>query len=175
MKKIDVALIIGLVFTLLFSNLSVFAKNYDTMREKVLRFHILANSNSAADQALKIKVRDAVLEYTKEIFVTANSRQESEERVAENLQQITKIAKNVIEKNGYDYSVKCQLVNMHFDERVYDAVTLPEGDYDALRITIGQANGHNWWCVMYPPLCVSAASDMDDVLGKFSPEEVKNR
>ena len=128
----------------------------------VFRFHILANSDSEEDQALKLKVRDKVLEKTKILFDTANSKSDAEEFVKANLETIEKIAQNEVYKNGYNYPVKAEVVNMHFDTRYYESYTLPSGMYDALRITIGNAKGHNWWCVMYPSICISTADEGKD-------------
>lgn len=128
----------------------------------VFRFHILANSDSEEDQALKLKVRDKVLEKTKILFDTANSKSDAEEFVKANLETIEKIAQNEVYKNGYNYPVKAEVVNMHFDTRYYESYTLPSGMYDALRITIGNAKGHNWWCVMYPSICISTVDEGKD-------------
>ncbi|WP_304032971.1 stage II sporulation protein R [Ruminococcus bromii] len=125
----------------------------------VFRFHILANSDSEEDQVLKLKVRDKVLEKTKILFDTANSKSDAEEFVKANLETIEKIAQNEVYKNGYNYPVKVEVVNMHFDTRYYEGYTLPAGMYDALRITIGNAKGHNWWCVMYPSICISTVDE----------------
>lgn len=125
----------------------------------VFRFHILANSDSEEDQVLKLKVRDKVLEKTKILFDTANSKSDAEEFVKANLETIEKIAQNEVYKNGYNYPVKVEVVNMHFDTRYYEGYTLPSGMYDALRITIGNAKGHNWWCVMYPSICISTVDE----------------
>lgn len=128
----------------------------------VFRFHILANSDSEEDQALKLKVRDKVLEKTKILFDTANSKSEAEKFVKANLETIEKIAQNEVYKNGYNYPVKAEVVNMHFDTRYYESYTLPSGMYDALRITIGNAKGNNWWCVMYPSICISTVDEGKD-------------
>ena len=128
----------------------------------VFRFHILANSDTEEDQTLKLKVRDKVLERTKILFDTANSKSDAEEFVKANLETIEEIAQNEVYKNGYNYPVKAEIVNMHFDTRHYESYTLPAGMYDALRITIGNAKGHNWWCVMYPSICISTADEGKD-------------
>ena len=104
----------------------------------VFRFHILANSDTEEDQTLKLKVRDKVLEKTKILFDTANSKSDAEEYVKANLDAIEEIAQNEVYKNGYNYPVKAEIVNMHFDTRCYESYTLPAGMYDALRITAMQ-------------------------------------
>ena len=125
----------------------------------VFRLHILANSDSEADQSLKLKVRDRVLARTNRLFNSAQSKQEAEKLVRDNLQSIANTAYGEVLKNGYDYKVTAQIAKMYFSTRRYKSYTLPSGMYDALRITIGSGSGHNWWCVMYPSLCVSPQPD----------------
>jgi len=173
MKKIDIALLIGIILAIVFSNLKVFAQNYDNLKTDVVRLHILANSDSDEDQALKLKVRDKILETGKDLFDGSKSVEETERIIKEEIPKLKKTAEQVIADNGYDYSVNCELVNMYFDERVYDEFTLPAGNYDAFRITIGKAEGHNWWCVMYPPLCLPAAMDEKEFEECFTPEEIE--
>lgn len=163
MKKIDIALLIGVIAAVLFSAASVVNKNVESISDKVLRLHILANSDSDEDQALKLKVRDAVLAESG-IFLNGDySRLEAESLVLENTDKIQSIAQRVVSENGYNYSVSVQLVNMTFDQRVYDSITLPAGDYDALRITIGSAEGKNWWCVMYPQFCIAPSLSKEEL------------
>ena len=130
---------------------------------EVFRLHILANSDSESDQALKLKVRDKVLEYTESIYSKANSKDEAERLTANNLQSIANTAKNEIAKNGYNYPVKAEIKHMYFNTRYYDKVTMPSGFYNALRITIGKGEGHNWWCVMYPSMCVGSSTDYNSL------------
>ncbi len=173
MKKIDIALLIGLVFTIIFSNLTTYADNCDNLRGNVVRLHILANSDSESDQALKLKVRDTILAETDDLFDEELSYYKTEKIMNSNLDRFKKIAERVIKDNGYDYTVNCELVNMEFDTRVYGGFTMPAGKYDALRITIGEAKGHNWWCVMYPPLCIPAAAEIDEYKSVFTEEEIE--
>lgn len=153
--------IIAFVLTVIYSVIP-FQAVCSEIPNDVFRFHILANSDSEEDQALKLKVRDKVLEKTKILFDTANSKSDAEEFVKANLETIEKIAQNEVYKNGYNYPVKAEVVNMHFDTRYYESYTLPSGMYDALRITIGNAKGHNWWCVMYPSICISTVDEGKD-------------
>lgn len=173
MKKIDIALLIGLIFTIVFSNISAFANDYDELRGNVVRLHILANSDSNEDQTLKLKVRDTILAETKDLYQENMSFYETEKMMYSNLDRFRAIVERVIAENGYDYSVKCELVNMKFDDRVYENFTMPGGYYDALRITIGEAKGHNWWCVMYPQLCVPAATKVEDCDKAFTNQQQK--
>jgi stage II sporulation protein R len=149
------------------TSFTVFAQQCDDIRDKVFRLHILANSDSAADQALKLKVRDQILAVSGDLFATTGDKAQAEETVKENLSRITQIAQQEVQQEGYTYQVTAHVVNMYFTTRTYGNVTLPAGYYDALRIEIGAAKGHNWWCVLFPPLCLPSAQGkekMDDVL-----------
>lgn len=172
MKKIDLALLAGLIIAIIISSENAFAKDLQDISDSVVRLHILANSDSAEDQALKLKVRDAILSETSYIFTEGKTRLEAEQLIVDNMDKIQIIAERVIAENGYSYPVKCELKYMEFNERKYDNITLPAGYYDALRITIGEAKGKNWWCVMYPQFCVSPSIRQKD-LKSFSSSEVK--
>lgn len=151
---IEFAVIFGMLLAL-FVCFSGLASESESISDQVLRLHILANSDSEEDQALKLKVRDTILqEYD---FGKADNLSEAEAFVTDHLDEITNTAQQVVYQEGYDYPVHAELVNMFFDTREYEDFTMPAGRYDALRITIGTAQGHNWWCVLYPPLCVPAA------------------
>lgn len=154
MKKINIALFMGMVFALIFSDFMDFDRNYNDIQKNVLRLHIIANSDSDSDQMLKLKVRDEILRYSDEIFGQSDNISQAEQNLNGKFEMIEEIADRVIRENGFSYTAKAELVNMDFDEKVYDDITMPSGNYDALRITLGQAQGHNWWCVMYPPLCL---------------------
>ncbi len=151
---------VAFVLTVIYSIIPFQAQCTDISNE-VFRLHILANSDSEKDQDLKMKVRDTVLEYTKSLFENASSKEEAEEVVFDNIEEINAVAKSVVMENGYNYPVKTEITNMYFTTRYYDSYTLPSGMYDALRITIGSGNGHNWWCVMYPSICISSAVEGD--------------
>ena len=135
----------------------------------MLRLHILANSDSDEDQALKLKVRDAILEEYD--FGMVDNLAEAEQYASDHLDDITQTAQQVVYQEGYDYPVHAELVNMFFDTREYDDFTMPAGRYDALRITIGDAQGHNWWCVLYPPLCVPAAEPEQELEETLTEEQ----
>ena len=117
----------------------------------------MANSDSESDQALKLKVRDAILEISPEIFGDTSSKQEAIKRAKADLPEIIAEAERVIRAEGYNYSVRAEVVNDKFNTRIYENFTLPAGDYDAVRIIIGSGSGHNWWCVMFPALCLPSA------------------
>ena len=158
-SRIECAMAGGLLLAMMLSILMAFGGECREISGQVLRLHVLANSDSPADQALKLDVRDAVLETSGELFKGAVDLSEAENAAAENLEIIRQAAEQEVRRQGYTYKVGAQLVNMYFETRTYDNATLPAGRYDAVRITIGSAQGHNWWCVMFPPMCVEAAAE----------------
>ena len=127
--------------------------------------------HSDADQALKLKVRDKVLSYTAELFRDAPDKETSMQAVGQHLREIAEVACDEVRANGYDYPVKAEITRMYFSTRHYDGYTLPAGMYDALRLSIGKAEGHNWWCVMYPSLCLSSATEREERAKKVYSEE----
>jgi stage II sporulation protein R len=121
--------------------------------KSVIRFHVLANSDSDYDQKLKLKVRDAVLSDFRFELENTKTREETINFLERNVESIRKSAETELAKNGSNYPVKVTVQKDYFPTKKYGDVTLPSGDYDALRIEIGKAEGHNWWCVVFPPLC----------------------
>lgn len=127
--------------------------------EEVLRFHVLANSDSEEDQAVKLLVRDAVLEWVSAELEQQEERTESsrktevEQFLYAHLSEIEKVADDVLLQNGFAYKSTARIENCCFPNRTYGDCTFPAGWYKALRICLGEANGHNWWCVLYPKLC----------------------
>lgn len=130
--------------------------------EKILRFHVLANSDSSEDQELKLKVRDEVGNYMALQLADISSLEESEEVVSNHLTEIEQLAEGVIREEGYDYPVTASLENCMFPEKTYGEYTFPSGYYEALRVVIGEGEGQNWWCVMYPNLCFSGSMYVTD-------------
>ena len=128
---------------------------------ELIRFHVLANSDSEADQALKIKVRDRILSETCLPLEEAQNTAEAEQQIRSHMADIRAAALDEIQKQGYDYPVSVQLGVFDFPVRQYGNVTLPAGRYPALRVLIGEGAGHNWWCVMFPPLCFVDESTAD--------------
>lgn len=135
--------------------------------DSVFRLHVIANSDSAEDQNLKYIVRDKVIEYMSSISQNASSKEDVIEIAKANLDNIQAIASQTIRENGYTYSVNVEVGNFSFPSKRYGNITLPPGYYDALRIKIGEAEGQNWWCVMFPPLCFV------DVTSGVVPDESK--
>jgi stage II sporulation protein R len=124
-----------------------------TIADKVIRFHVLANSDSEADQDLKIKVRDAIGSYMQNELVNINDVEKSREIITGDMSQIVATAEQVIRKEGYDYNVTAALKQTEFPRKTYGSYTFPKGEYEALQVVIGAGEGQNWWCVMYPNLC----------------------
>ncbi len=166
MKMIEKSICLALILTILLSFTGLTAACED-ISTRVLRLHVLANSDSAQDQALKLKVRDRILLESAGLFDRVADKQQAEDKVRTELPKLKAAAEDEIRKQGYDYPVQVELTNMYFTTRKYDSITLPAGDYDALRVTIGKAEGHNWWCVIFPPMCLPAAEapqELSDVL-----------
>lgn len=164
MRKItEIIFASGLALAVLISNIGSFmrdGRDLDRLRGKVLRLHILANSDSEEDQRLKLTVRDELLKSG--ILDGAEDLGEAEAIAQEKLPEIVELAEETLRENGCDSNVTAELADVEFDKRVYGDITMPAGTYRALRIKIGAAQGHNWWCVMYPPLCIPAASEVED-------------
>jgi stage II sporulation protein R len=172
-NKADIALLIGLILTIAFSDFSAFKSNYEKLRADVLRMHILANSDSEADQEVKLKVRNALLTASEELFQNCETKQELISRAKSVKSQIVKIANRTLAENGFAYTADVEVVNMYFDDRIYDDITMPAGEYETIRVTLGEADGKNWWCVMYPPLCLPYAFGENTVDTQYlTPEEI---
>lgn len=122
-------------------------------KDKLIRFHVIANSDSEEDQNLKLKVRDAIINYLQPKLLESESIEESELIIKKEYDELENISKNIILENGYDYDVKVGIDYSEFPTKQYSNVVLPAGEYKALRIIIGEGKGKNWWCVMFPPLC----------------------
>lgn len=145
--------------------------------EKVLRFHVLANSDSESDQNLKLKVRDAVGNYMHNQFAIFEEKEEklnqeeAKQFAEENLFRIEEVAKQTIQEEGYDYDVVATIGEVDFPVKTYGDYTFPGGTYEALNLTIGNGEGHNWWCVMYPNMCFSGT--MYEVVSDDAEEALK--
>ena len=168
MKLWEKAVCFALVFSILLSFTGLAAECED-IQNRVLRLHVLANSDSAQDQALKLKVRDRVLQVSAGMLDGVQNRGEAEKAVSARLEEIRAAAQDEVFRQGCRDPVRAELTNMYFSTRQYGDDTLPAGRYDALRITIGSGGGHNWWCVLFPALCLPAAeapSSLQDVLNR---------
>lgn len=135
------------------------AASGDYTKAGIVRLHVLANSDTAEDQALKRKVRDAVVSYMKPYMLTSANRTEAEKILAAHLPAIQEIARDVVRDNGFDYPVQVELGKHPFPTKTYGNLSLPAGNYQAVRVLIGKAEGQNWWCVLFPPLCFVDATN----------------
>lgn len=164
MKTLKIFLPLFMIITLTVSFFQPIIATSENISDKILRLHIIANSDSTEDQDLKLKVKNDFLENTADLFV-GQTLDENIEIAKENIDYIERICNTCIEQNGYDYEAEVTVDREYFDTRVYDDFTLPAGVYNSIRITIGQGNGHNWWCIVFPSVCLSACSkSMDDYL-----------
>lgn len=143
----------------------------DDYKNKLIRFHVIANSDTDEDQELKLKVRDAVIAYLQPKLIESTSIAQSEEIIKNEYDELGKISKNIICENGYNYDVKVGIKNSTFPTKQYSSVILPAGEYKALKIVIGKGQGKNWWCVMFPPLCF--VDEANGVIDKATDKKLK--
>ena len=172
MKKIIFAVVAGLFVTSILS-VSGFINTSSNIRDDVLRLHVLANSDTVEDQNLKLKVRDAVLEEGKDIFDGEINVENAEEKISIEKSRLIDAAENAVRQNGFDYDVDVFVTDEFFDTRSYGNITLPAGNYTAVKVTIGESAGHNWWCVMFPPMCLPAAEDKTEIDMYLNEDEIK--
>lgn len=168
----EIALMAGILCTL-FWGLRVEQEQRD-LAERVLRLHVIANSDSEEDQALKLQVRDRMLAETQRLCIDSLTSEEACARLTPHLDALAEAGKAVVEEAGYSYSVRAQITNCWFPTKEYGDFALPAGEYEALRVVIGEGEGENWWCVAFPPLCVGAVSqNIEDAVqaGHFTPEQ----
>ena len=156
-RRILLGSALAAVFSIMASQVLYAGQIQRQIAGKVIRFHVLANSDTAEDQQLKLQVRDAVGEMMQEKLKNTDSMTECRQIIQDNLDEIRRCAENVIREKGYAYEVEAGLEQSRFPRKAYGRAVLPAGEYEALEITIGSGEGHNWWCVMYPPICLPAA------------------
>lgn len=154
-KKLNFILILTI---LIFLYIVLLSFNYSqaisyNLSDSVFRLHIIANSDSSADQELKLKVRDKIIEYMNTLTSSSSDKKDVISMVNNHLDSFKEIALNTIKENGYNYDVNIEIGNFHFPTKSYGDISFPAGNYDALKIEIGDAIGQNWWCVLFPPLC----------------------
>lgn len=172
LHRLEISVALGLVISLIVS-IAGFGAECKNIREDVVRLHILANSDSEADQNVKLAVRDALLECGAEIFSGTLNKNNAAEYLESEKAKLTETANRVLKENGFDYSAKVYLVNEYFNTRTYEDFTMPAGEYLALKVVLGNGEGKNWWCVMFPPLCLPAASERTDIDAVFSENGVR--
>lgn len=170
---IEIALFVGIAAALLWGIGAV--RTQQEISDKVVRLHVVANSDSEEDQALKLRVRDAILARTTALLEASDDRSEAEGLIRGQLLELEDIAAREITAAGYDYSVEARLAELDFPTREYESFTLPAGNYLALQVVIGEGEGKNWWCVVFPPLCTAAAAEVpaSALAAGFSEEEVR--
>lgn len=173
-KKLKyIFILISLLFCFIFISISSYAHTLsENLSANFFRLHILANSNSEIDQDLKLKVRDGIIEYMNSQELSNYSKEEVITLVKTNLDSYRKVAENIIKENGFNYPVSLEVGTFYFPSKIYGNISLPAGNYEALRINIGQAQGENWWCSLFPPLCfVDISSGVIDDNSKESLKE----
>lgn len=155
LKRWEIALIAAVIITVLCG--SVLNVEANALSDKLIRLHVVANSDTGEDQELKLKVRDSILERLEKLLYGVSGKDEAQEIVEKNLDMLSSTAEKTISENGYDYTVKASICRESFPTTEYETFSLPAGIYSSLRIKIGEAKGHNWWCVVFPPVCTSAS------------------
>ena len=154
-KKLNFIFILTI---LVFIYIALLSFNYSkavssNLSDSVFRLHIIANSDSSADQELKLKVRDNIINYMNTLTSSSSDKKDVISMVNNHLDSFKEIALNTIKGNGYNYDVNIEIGNFHFPTKSYGDISFPAGNYNALKIEIGDAIGQNWWCVLFPPLC----------------------
>lgn len=173
--RIEISLLIALIICGVL-NINAFSQQCESIRTKMLRMHVIANSNTQEDQELKLKVRDAVLTAGKEVFDGSVTSTEAKAKIEPHIEYLENVALKTIKSEGVDYNVQITVENEYFNTRTYDnKVTLPAGNYNAIKVIIGEGKGQNWWCVMFPPMCLPtsvAECEISDVLTEDETEIV---
>ncbi len=170
--KIIACMVIGVLISLIATGAIVKAKQMETqehLSKEVFRFHVLANSDREEDQALKMQVKEEVISYMEKNLPKSTSAMETKSWAMQHLSDIEMLARDTITKAGFVNDVKVLVTRCYFPEKTYGDITFPSGEYDALRIEIGEAKGQNWWCVLYPNLCFI------DAIHAVVPEEGKTQ
>ena len=158
LQQWEIALLLGVAVFLLTGAVSL--RTQDALADKVVRLHVLAHSDSEEDQALKLLVRDCVLDRAEAVLADVKDRESAEMLLRGKLPEFERAATEVIRENGYGYPVYVELADTEFPTKEYDGFTLPAGEYLALRVVIGEGAGQNWWCVVFPPVCMTAGADV---------------
>lgn len=155
LKPFEIALIIGIIAAVLIGGANAQSQK---LSDSVVRLHVVANSDSDEDQLFKLEVRDLVLEMTAGLNM-GNNAQNAQAVLQDNLDEIETAVRKMTHERGYDYKVSVTLGRENFDTRVYDTFSLPAGNYTSLRVTLGDGAGKNWWCVVFPPICMASCSE----------------
>ncbi len=172
LKTWEIALMFGILISVTVG--SWLGREQQGLADSVIRFHVIANSDSEADQALKLAVRDRVLARAEELYPQDATLAQAQTALEGHLNALAAAGREVVEEQGYDYPVTARLEDCWFPTKEYEGFALPAGNYTALRVVIGEGRGQNWWCVAFPPLCLGAASEtVDQALeaGHFTPDQ----
>lgn len=169
LKAIDISVFITLIICII-ATVS-FENDCKGIREEVMRLHVIANSDEDYDQELKLKVRDALLQTGESIFTGSEDIISAESKITDKQDVLKYTAEETILNLGFDYNVKIEVARSYFPTKTYGELTLPAGYYKALRVIIGEGKGKNWWCIMFPPLCLPAATDTKEIIGDFLSDE----
>ena len=161
-RPIELALALCMAF--LFAYAAWVSLSQQTLADGLLRLHVIANSDSVQDQQVKLLVRDRVLAVTEPLLADADNQDEVRRILSSHLQQITDAAQQVLTDQGMPYQLSAQMATEYYPTREYATFSLPAGQYTGLKIRLGAASGHNWWCVVFPPLCTDAAQAPQDKL-----------
>ena len=174
-RNIEFGVLFGLICAIVLS-FARFDMRCEELRQGVLRLHIIANSDEPTDQNLKLAVRDEILKSTTDIFKNCNTTDDAVKIAGENINRINEIANRVVKENGFDYNAKVSVGDRYFNTRVYDDFTLPAGTYKSLIVDLGEAKGQNWWCVVFPCVCVPSATDatLADSVSKSAVDTAEN-
>ncbi len=174
-RALEWAVIFGFLCSV-FCSFADFDASCEELRHGVLRLHIVANSDSKGDQNLKLQIRDRILEISDRVFETDRNLDEAIKTAKQNLAIYQKTANEVIKESGFDYTATAKIGKAFFETRVYDDFTLPSGYYDSLIIELGEAKGKNWWCVIFPGICVPTENDttLSDSVGKRGTKIAEN-
>lgn len=173
LKRWELALMLGLLCAVLAG--AWMEREQRQLADSVIRLHVIANSDSEKDQALKLAVRDRVLEQAARLYPRGTDVAEARRILAGHLNALAAAGQAVVEEWGCDDPVSAELTRCWFPTREYEGFALPAGEYEALRVVIGEGDGRNWWCVAFPPLCLGAASETVEEAaqaGSFTREQV---
>lgn len=173
-NTLRLSLLMGLMCAI-FISFADFNVACDDLRANVLRLHIIANSDSKEDQELKLKIRDRILSESGNIFEGITDIKTAISKAEENLQIYADCANDVIAENGFSYKADAYIGESYFETRVYDDFTLPAGYYKSLIVNVGESKGKNWWCVIFPEVCLPAASDLSATVGEEGREIAYSR
>lgn len=173
LKRWEVALLSGLLVAALMG--TYLNREQAALADSVIRLHVIAHSDSRADQELKYQVRDRILTEAAALYQPGDDLRQVRKNMEDNLDLLAQAGREVVEEQGYDYPVSARLERTWFPTKKYVDFALPAGNYTALRIVVGEGKGENWWCVAFPPLCLGSVSETVEeaaAAGNFTPEQV---